>query len=236
LSVHHTVEGEGPPLVLSASLGTTLALWSPNLGQLAARYRVVRYDHPGHGKSPLGPRMIDGLAREALSLLDALGLRRVTFCGLSLGGMVGMWLGAHVPERLERLVLCCAAAHLPPAEQWLERAATVRERGMEAIADSVLRRWFTPRFAHDPKPWRDMLVSTPREGYARCCEAIAAMDLRPELRALKVPATVILGRHDPVVDEENRRLLADVGDVVELDAAHLANVEQPDAFVEAVTQ
>lgn len=234
MSVHHVVEGEGPPLLLSASLGTTHALWKPNVPALAARYRIVRYDHPGHGESPVGPRTIEGLAREALSLLDELGLERVTFCGLSLGGMVGMWLGAHAAARLDRLVLCCTAPSLPPAAQWLERAATVRKRGMEAIVDVVLGRWFTPRFAGDRGPWRDMLVSTTSEGYARCCEAIAAMDLRPELRTLKVPATVILGRHDPVVDEGSRRLLADAGDVVELDAAHLANVEQPDAFVEAV--
>lgn len=234
MSVHHVDEGEGPPLLLSASLGTTHALWEPNVPSLARRYRVVRYDHPGHGGSPVGPRTIEGLAREALSLLDELGLGRVTVCGLSLGGMVAMWLGAHASERLERVVLCCTAPRLPPAEQWLERAATVRENGPEAIADDVLRRWFTPRFAGDRRPWRDMLVSTPPEGYARCCEAIAAMDLRAELAAIKVPATVILGRQDPVVDEENRRLLARAGAIVELDAAHLANVEQPDAFVEAL--
>jgi 3-oxoadipate enol-lactonase len=202
---------------------------------LSRRYRVVRYDHPGHGASPVGPRTIEGLARGAISLLDELGLERVTFCGTSLGGMVAMWLGAHASERLERVVLCCTAPRLPPAEQWLDRAATVRESGMEAIADDVVRRWFTPRFAGQRDPWREMLVSTPPEGYARCCEAIAAMDLRPELAAIKVPATVILGRQDPVVDEEAQRLLAHAGEVVELVAAHLANVEQPAAFVEAVT-
>jgi 3-oxoadipate enol-lactonase len=234
LTLPHVVAGEGPPLVLSASLGTTHALWDPNVSSLAARYRVVRYDHPGHGEAPPGPRTIEGLAREALSLLDELGVERVTFCGLSLGGMVGMWLAAHVPERLGRLVLVCTAPRLPPPKQWLERAATVRERGLETIADAVVARWFTPRFTGDRERWRAMLLATPREGYARACEAIAAMDLRPELRASKVPTTVILGRHDPVIDEETKILLADAGRVVELDAAHLANVEQPEAFVRAV--
>jgi 3-oxoadipate enol-lactonase len=105
---------------------------------------------------------------------------------------------------------------------------------MEAIADAVVGRWFTPRFAGEREPWRAMLVATPPEGYARCCEAIAAMDLREELRAIRVPTTMILGRHDPVVDDESRRLLAEAGSIVELDAAHLANVEQPDAFAEAI--
>ncbi|HXF97976.1 MAG TPA: alpha/beta fold hydrolase [Gaiellaceae bacterium] len=234
MRLHRVLEGEGPPLLLSSSLGTTHRLWDTNVGALARRFRVVRYDHPGHGGSPPGPRTIEGLARAALSLLDELGLERVAFCGLSLGGMVGMWLGAHAPERLDRLVLACTAPRLPPAEQWLERAETVRREGMEAIADAVLARWFTPGFAGDRAPWRAMLVSTPPEGYARCCEAIAAADLRAELRAVRVPLTVILGRHDPVIGDEARRLLAEAGPVVELDAAHLANVEQPEAFAEAV--
>jgi 3-oxoadipate enol-lactonase len=234
VTLYHVVEGEGPPLVLASSLGTTHRLWDPNIETLSRRFRVVRYDHPGHGDSPPWADTIAGLSRAALGLLDELGLERVTFCGLSLGGMVGIWLGAHAAERLERLVLCCTAPRLPPAAQWLERAATVHKEGMEAIADAVVARWFTSRYAGDRGEWRAMLVATPPEGYARCCEAIAAMDLREELRAIRVPITVILGRHDPVIDDENRRLLAEAGRIVELDAAHLANVEQPHAFVEAV--
>ncbi len=234
MTVHHVVEGEGRPLVLSGSLGTSHRMWDPNVDGLAERFRIVRYDQPGHGSSPAGPRSIEGLAREVLALADELGIDRFAFCGLSLGGMVGIWLGAHAPDRLERLVLCCTAPRLPPREQWLERAATVRERGVEAIADVVVGRWFTPRFDGDVELWRAMLVSTPAEGYARCCEAIAAMDLREELDRIRVPTTVILGRHDPVLGDESRRMLAQAGELVELDAAHLANVEQPEAFDEAV--
>ena len=193
----------------------------------------MRYDHPGHGDVPAGPRTIEGFAEAALAAADAVGLERFSFCGLSLGGMVGMWLAANVPERVERLVVACSAPFLPPAEQWLARAATVREHGVEAVADSVLGRWFTERFP-DPEPWRLHLLATPPEGYARACEALAAMDLRDDLARIEAPTTVILGRHDPVVHEENRRLLATLGPVVTLEAAHLANVEQPDAFSDTV--
>jgi 3-oxoadipate enol-lactonase len=220
--------------MLASSLGTTHRLWDPNLEALTARFRVIRYDHPGHGGSPPGPRTIEGFARQALALADELGLDRFGFCGLSLGGMVGIWLGAHAPDRVDRLVLACTAPHLPPREQWLERAATVRARGMAAVADAVVARWFTPRFAGEVATWRATLLATPPEGYARACEAIAGMDLRGELRRIKVPTTVILGSDDPVLDDESERLLAQVGTVVELEAAHLANVEQPDAFSRAV--
>jgi 3-oxoadipate enol-lactonase len=218
--------------VLASSLGTTHRMWDPNMDGLARRFRVVRYDHPGHGDSPPGPDSIEGLAREALTLADELGLERFVFCGLSLGGMVGMWLAART-DRLSRLILACTAPYLPPPEQWLERAATVRAHGVEAIADTVAARWFTARY-RDVGAWRTVLASTPAEGYARACEAIAAMDLREDLARIRVRTTVILGAHDPVIDDANRQLLAQVGRVVELDAAHLANVEQPDAFNDAV--
>jgi 3-oxoadipate enol-lactonase len=222
-----------PPLLLSPSLGTTRAVWDPNVARLAERFAVIRYDHPGHGQEPPGPRSLEGFARAALAAADTAGAARFSFCGLSLGGMVGMWLAANTPERVERLVLACTAPFLPPAEQWLERAATVRAHGVEAVADAVVGRWFTERFA-DPEPWRRHLLATPTEGYARACEALAAMDLRGDLARIEAPTTVILGRHDPVVHDENRRLLAALGPVVTLEAAHLANVEQPDAFSDTV--
>ena len=234
MTPHHIVEGEGPALLLSGSLGTTHQLWDPNVAALAARYRIVRYDHPGHGATPPGARTMEGFAHAALAVADELGLDRFTFCGLSLGGMVGTWLGAHAPERLDRLVLASTAPRLPPSQQWLERAATVRDRGLEAIADAVVGRWFRSSFTGDVKPWRRMLLSTPAEGYARACEAIAAADLREELAGINVPTTVLLGRHDPVIGDDEKRLLARVGDVVELEAAHLANVEQPESFARAV--
>lgn len=242
MTLHHRLDGpEGASvLVLSSSLGTTHEMWEPQLPALSRSFRVLRYDHPGHGGSPLGPRTIDGLASAVLELLDELAFRTVAFCGLSLGGMVGMWLGANAPERIERLVLACTAPHLPPPELLQERADTVRAHGVEAIADAVVARWFTPGF-RDEHPetvrrYRDMLAATPAEGYARCCEAIRDMDLRPDLARIDAPTTLIFGRHDPVVTEDGRRALASIpgAQAVELDAAHLANVEEPDAFSAAL--
>jgi 3-oxoadipate enol-lactonase len=242
VTLFHRLDGEpsAPALVLSSSLGTTHELWEPQLRALAERYHVLRYDQPGHGGSRAGPSTIEGLADALLGLLDELGFERVAFAGLSLGGMIGIWLAAHAPERVARLVLACTAARLPPREQWQERADTVRAHGVDAIADSVVARWFTPRF-HDEQQetvqrYRAMLAATPAEGYARCCEAIRDMDLRPELARIDAPTTVVVGRYDPVVSKEARQELAGIhgARVVELDAAHLASVEQPDAFAKVV--
>jgi 3-oxoadipate enol-lactonase len=242
VSLHHRLDGDAsaPVLVLASSLGTTHAMWEPQVAALTERCRVLRYDHPGHGASPTGPRTLEGVARAALALLDELGLERVVFVGLSLGGMVGMWLAANAPARVERLVLACTAPHLPPRDFWQERADTVRASGVGAIADAVVARWFTPPFAADQpetvERYRGMLASTPAEGYARCCEAIRDMDLRPELARIAAPTTVVLGSHDPVVTPEGRRDLEALrgARVVELDAAHLANVERPEEFAAAV--
>ena len=146
MTVHHVVEGEGAPLILSSSLGTTHRMWDVNMPALTSRYRVVRYDHPGHGESPPGPRTIDGLAGAVLELADQLELDRFAFCGISLGGFLGIWLGANAADRLDRLFLCCTAPRLPPPQQWHDRAADVRAHGVELIADSVLARWFAPGF------------------------------------------------------------------------------------------
>jgi 3-oxoadipate enol-lactonase len=242
VTLYHRLDGpeSAPVLVLSSSLGTTHEMWEPQLPALAGPYRVLRYDHPGHGASPVGPRSIEGLARSLLDLLDELRLDRVHFCGLSLGGMIGIWLGANAPDRVERLVLCCTAAHLPTRAFWQERADTVRAHGVEAIADVVIVRWFTTRFADEHletvRRFRRMLAETPAEGYARCCEAIRDMDQRGDLARIEVPTTVVFGAHDPVVSEDGKAALSSVtrAKVVELDAAHLANVEQPEAFTASV--
>ncbi|WP_088288986.1 3-oxoadipate enol-lactonase [Kineosporia sp. A_224] len=238
----HDVHGpEGAPVVvLGSSLGTDRRMWDPQLEALAQRYRVVRYDHRGHGASevPAGPYGLADLAQDVLALLDSLGVERFTAGGLSLGGMVSMWLAAHVPDRVEKLALFCTSAYLPPLEGWLDRAATVRADGTGAIADAVVARWFTPGFAA-ARPevvaaHRAMVVGTPAEGYAGCCEAIAAMDLRDALAKVTAPALVVATADDPATPQEHARTIAaylpdDVPTRVEVvPGAHLGTVESAD--------
>jgi len=232
-----------PPLVLSNSLGTNLGMWDPQIGALAARFRVLRYDSRGHGQSavPPGPYRIEELGRDLVGLLDALDLERVRFCGLSKGGMVGMWLGANAPERVERLILCNTSAHLPPKELWNARIEAVRSSGMAAVAPQVLERWFTPEFrARAPEPVekvRQMLLTTPAEGYAACCAALRDMDQRESIASIRAPTLVVVGSRDPATPPEHGRAIAErirEAKVVELAAAHLSNIEAKDGFNEAV--
>ena len=186
-ALNHELSGpsDGPVVALGSSLGTTLEMWDPALAALSRRHRVLRFDHRGHGRSPLpeGPCEVADLGGDVLALLDRLGLERVSYVGVSLGGMVGMWLAAHAPERIERLVCVCSSAYLPPAEVWTARAASVREaHSVAVIADAVLERWFTPAYAEahpDVMAWMDgMLCDCPAEGYAACCGVIERLDLR----------------------------------------------------------
>jgi len=227
---------DAPPLVLSNSLGSTIAMWEPQVPTLAERLRVIRYDHRGHGGSPVPPAPYElaDLGADAVRLLDRLGLERVHWCGLSLGGMVGMWMAINAPERIDRLVLCCTSAQLGPPDMWAQRAETVRAEGVEAIADAGLERWLTADFrAHEPAATakvRAMLVATPAEGYAACCGVIERMDLIGELGAIGAPTLAIAGRHDPATPPEHaERIVAGIpGARLELvDAAHLATIEQP---------
>ncbi|MBO0867968.1 MAG: 3-oxoadipate enol-lactonase [Micromonosporaceae bacterium] len=235
----------GPVLVLGGSLGTALRMWRPQVEALADRYRIICYDHRGHGGSqvPPGPYTMDDLGGDVLALLDGLGVDSFAYCGLSLGGMVGMWLAAHQPGRVRRLVLLCTAAHLPPAQGWLERAARVRGAGITSIADTVLARWFTAAMpGTDPRvAWcREMLLATPAEGYAGCCEAIAMMDLRPELVRIAAPTLVVAGALDPATPPTFAGQIAAAVPAARLtilpDAAHLSNVECPDSVSGLLTE
>jgi 3-oxoadipate enol-lactonase/4-carboxymuconolactone decarboxylase len=202
-----------PPLVLLTSLGTSAQMWEPVVGPLAEWYRVTTVDTRGHGDSapaPAGARPgIADLAHDVLAVLDEQRLRRVDLAGISLGGMVGMWIAAHHPARVRRLALLSTSAHLPPSRSWLERAQTVRAGGMAAIAEPVTARWITPALARrDPELMRGlqaMLTAVDPESYAQCCEALAAMDLRPDLPRIAAPTLVVAGADDRARSLPRRR-------------------------------
>lgn len=242
-SIAWSLDGpEGRPvLMLSNSLGTSRAMWQPQLSAFTARYRVLRYDTRGHGQSAVTPGDygLDRLGRDVVNLLDALGLDQVDFCGLSLGGMTGQWLGVFAPERVERLVLANTSAFMGPPAGWQDRMHHVRADGMAAIADAVVARWFTPAFAGSPATAEVLqsLLGTDPAGYTGCCAAIRDMDLRRIIPLIDRPTLVISGLQDPATPPEHAALIhqaiADSA-LVSLDASHLSNIEQPEAFTEAV--
>jgi 3-oxoadipate enol-lactonase len=237
---HHVLAGpaDAPVLVLGNSLGTDLSMWDGVAAVLDGQFRLLRFDHRGHGGSPVlpGPYEIEDLGRDLLALLDTVGLERVSYCGLSLGGMVGMWLAARAPERVDRLALCCTSAWLPPAEGWLDRAARVRAGGTAAVADAVLGRWFSTDWAAahpaEVERARAMLVGVPPEGYAGCCEAIASMDLRADLPSIAAETLVLAGGNDVATPPSHGAAIAAAVPRARLvllpQPAHLAAVEQPD--------
>jgi 3-oxoadipate enol-lactonase len=246
--LHYTLDGpaDAPVLVLGSSLGTSGALWQPQMEALTRGFRVLRYDHRGHGGSPVppGPYSIAEMGRDLLALLDVLALERVRLGGLSLGGMVALWVAAHAPARVEKLALLCTSAQLGPPEMWAVRARAVRSGGMSSIADGVLSRWFTPEFAAGHAGvvgWaRRLLVTTPAEGYANCCHAIETMDLRPELPRIKAPVLAVAAERDQATPLSHLEQIASSVARARLEtvagAAHLANVEQPDVVSELLVE
>jgi 3-oxoadipate enol-lactonase len=243
--IHYRIDGDpdAPVLVLSNSLGTDLSMWDRLVAALSRSFRILRYDSRGHGRSLVtsGPYRIEQLARDVVSLLDGLEMARVHYCGLSLGGMVGIWLGAHEPSRVDRLVWASTAAHLGPPEAWDARLEAIRQGGMASVADRIIERWFTPAFrgrcAAAVNATRQMLLTAPSDGYTACCAAVRDRDQRAELASIRALTLVIAGRHDPATPPATCRLIADAihrARLVELSAAHLSNIEGAEAFNAAV--
>lgn len=241
-------EAAGPPgapvVVLSHSLGTDLGMWEPQVPALARRLRVLRYDTRGHGGTTVTPGAytLAQLAEDVLRLLDALDVAQAHFCGLSMGGLIGMWLGAHARGRVRRLVLSNTAARIGTVEGWNERIASVRARGMESVAAAVAERWFSREFrARSPAAVaraRAWLGSTAPDGYAGCCAAIRDADERADVRAITAPTLVIAGSRDPSTPPAEGRRLAEAipgARYVELPASHLAGLEAAEAFTSELT-
>ncbi|MDH4311212.1 MAG: 3-oxoadipate enol-lactonase [Gammaproteobacteria bacterium] len=243
--LHVRTDGpDGTPwLVLSNSLGATLDMWEPQVAAFSRGYRVLRYDTRGHGRSsvPARPYTIDQLGLDVLGVLDASGVERAHFCGLSMGGATGMWLAVHAPQRIGRLVLCNTTPWLGPPATMDARIATMLRDGMPTMVEAILERWFTPEFrTSDPLAVdrvRQQLLATPVEGYVGCCEAIRDMDQRAALARIAAPTLVIAGTFDPAPTPAAARKWASAiphARFVELPAAHLSNIGAAAAFSDAV--
>jgi 3-oxoadipate enol-lactonase len=223
-----------PCIVLSNSLGTDLSMWDPQAAALARDFYVLRYDTRGHGQSGRGtaPVTLERLGRDVVGLLDALAIPRAHFCGISMGGMVGQWLGVHRPQRLDKLVVANTAARIGTHEAWNARAAQVRAGGMDGVADGAAARWFTPVFvAREPHRVARMIArlrEQDREGYAACCAALAEADLRGTAAAIAATTLVIAGAHDPVTTVADGEWLAGAIRAARLavvPASHISNIE-----------
>ena len=232
-----------PALLLSNSLSSDLSMWDDQVPRWSRQFRVVRYDQRGHGQTPAppGPYTMERLARDSVAVLDHLGIARAHFCGLSLGGMVGMWLLAHARERIDRAVLSNTSPYMGPVDLWEGRIALAREGGMEATVEPTVKRWFPEAF-HARAPAtvervRAMIRRTSVAGYIGCCEAIRDMDQRESIRTISTPTLVIIGANDPATTTEAGRAIQAAipgATLAVLDAAHISNIEQPAAFTATV--
>jgi 3-oxoadipate enol-lactonase len=245
--IHYELTGipNASVVVFSNSLGANFSMWDPQLTEMEKRFRVLRYDTRGHGQSSglPGAYSIEQLAGDVLALLDALQIERASFCGLSMGGMIGMWLGLNALARFEKLVLCNTGAKIGSEKGWNSRIEAVRRDGVKAVAAAVVERWFTPEFrAREPQVWESalhMLEASPPEGYAACCAAVRDYDARDKISAIHLPTLVIAGGKDSATPPIDGRFIAEqISDAryVELDAAHLSNVEASGRFTAELVQ
>jgi len=239
--IHYVIEGSdnAPVLAFSNSLGANYSMWDLQAQELRKKFRILRYDTRGHGLSSVtpGPCAMEQLGKDVPGLLDELHLGRVHFCGLSMGGMIGMWLGIHAPDRLNKLVLCNTGAKIGTEESWKSRIEAVQKGGMKVIAAGVMERWFTPAFrAKEPTTVariEKILEETNPDGYVSCCAAIRDYDCREQLEKISAQTLVITGAHDPATPPpDGRFLVAHIrgAKYAELDAAHLSNIEDGARF------
>jgi len=243
--IHYVLSGQStaPLLMLSNSLGTNLSMWDAQLPEFERHFSVLRYDTRGHGRTTVvpGPYNFEQLGADVVALLDALKLERVHFCGLSMGGMTGLWLGLHAASRLRKLIVCSAAAKFGNAELWEKRIATVRQGGMKSISTQVVERWYTREFRERaPETVRatlEMIESTAVEGYVSCCAALRDSDLREDVANIRAATLIISGSYDPAATPADGHFLSSSipgAQYSELNAAHLSNIEAPEDFTREV--
>jgi 3-oxoadipate enol-lactonase len=245
--IHVEVEGpeQAPVLMLSNSLGTNLHMWDDQVAAFARHFRLVRYDRRGHGQSdvPKAPYSMERLGRDVLAILDGLGIAKANWCGLSIGGMVGMWLGANAPGRFDKIILSNTSAYYSDKTTWDARIKLVREKGLAAVVDGTMERWFTKQFRErSPQAAgriRSMFLATNPEGYIGCGEAIRDMDHRALLAKISAPTLVIAGRHDTGTPLEAGEFIAQHtpnAQLAVLETAHIANLEEPKIYTDTVLE
>lgn len=244
MNIHYRLEGPetAPVLVLSNSLGTTQSMWDAQMPALTEHFRVLRYDTHGHGQTgKRGKVTLSQLGEDVITLLDHLHIQRAFFCGISMGGLTGLWLACFAPERFMAVAVANTAAKIGEQANWLSRARTVRSEGMGVVAAGSADRWFSADFRqHQPaivEPLCHQLAHADAEGYAECCEALAAADLRGEVAAIRLPMLIIAGEHDPVTTVADANYLhqqIDGAFLVNLPASHLSNVEASEEFTSAL--
>lgn len=237
MELNYQIDGpqDAPVVVLSNSLGTTLAMWAPQLAALSAHYRVLRYDTHGHGATAKsGPTSLARLGQDVIDLLDHLDIPSAHFCGISMGGFTGLWLACHQPQRLLSVTVINSAARIGDEAGWQARAQSVRQNGLHDIAISAPERWFSPAFCQSaPQTVAALcqqLADSSAEGYAACCDALATADLREQISAITRPALLIAGEDDPVTTVADaqfiqQRIAGSVLTVVK--ASHLSTIEAP---------
>ncbi|EMS1122162.1 TPA: 3-oxoadipate enol-lactonase [Klebsiella aerogenes] len=244
MNLDYQLDGpEGAPvIVLSNSLGTTRAMWQPQMEALTANFRVLRYDTHGHGKTTKNGKVtLAQLGEDVLALLDHLNIGKALFCGISMGGLTGLWLARFAPERFYGVAVANTAARIGDQSGWLSRARAVRQEGMDVVAAGAADRWFSDNFRQRAPEVVEalchQLTHSDAEGYAACCEALAAADLRGEVGQIAIPVLIIAGESDPVTTVADANFLhQQIADsqVVVLSASHLSNIEAPAAFNSAL--
>ena len=232
-----------PALVFSNSLGTKYSMWQPQIEHFQQDYYVICYDTRGHSasSSPLGPYSLEQLGQDVVNLLDHLNIAKAAFCGISMGGLTGQWLAIHKPERFNHVIVCNTAAKIGQEQAWQDRAALVREQGLAPIAATAASRWFTNPFIQSnpavvAELSNDLGAGSP-EGYANCCEALAKADVREQLSSIQIPVLIIAGQQDPVTTVADGQFMQQRianSKLFEINASHISNIEQPEAFNQAV--
>jgi 3-oxoadipate enol-lactonase len=243
--INYQMEGsaDAPVLMLCNSLGTNLHMWDDQAAAWSKHFRLVRYDRRGHGQSgaPKGPYSMDMLGRDALAVADAAGAKTFNWCGLSMGGMVGQWMGANARDRVQRLVLSNTHYYYADKQPWHDRIKFAKDNGLEKLSGPQMERWFTKEF-RDRSPQAvskvvTMFVATKLDGFIGCCEAVRDIDFRATTPTISAPTMVIVGSKDPATLPEYGEAIQKMvkgAKLTSLEAAHLSNIEQPNAYTDAV--